>query len=224
MVERDTIQIFNSSEYSFKIVCGKAHHTIDPKHSIELHLCDDNSVEVEFVQLPQTVKWNIFKFFGFILGLIFIPILNLFLMEIPNFTDEISPLLVRARYLLKADITQETITLRLTESAYDGQSIKPPKIKFKNAETTLLNESYEINQKNIKDSIFYCIYSISFLVFLGFGLTTVAFININEIAIKIMLAVILFPLLLVPIISTIVSIREKKTHLYELLLTFIEPT
>ena len=222
MATSNTIRIFNHSEYCFKIIHDHNEYTLDPQHSVELYL-DDTSVEIELVQLSQTIRWNILKIFSLILGLIFIPILNLVLMVPLSFTNEISPLLVHGRYLLKADVTQETIILRLLESTYDGQCIKTPKIKFENTNLSLLKESYEINQKNIKGGIFYCIYNVSFLVFLGLCLTIIALINVDEIAIKIMIAVIVFPLLFVPIISTIVSIRKKKIQLYKLLSSFTKP-
>lgn len=221
MAKGDMIRILNHSEYSFQIICHHKQYILVPEQRVEL--CpDDSSIEIELIQLPQTIKWSLLKILSLIFGLILAPILNLFLMEFPTFTDGNSPLLIHAKYLLKADATQKDILLRLVESTYDGQSVKSPKITLENADISLLSESYEINQQSIKDSIFYCIYNRVFLAFLGLVLITLALINIHEIAIKILLVVIFFPLLLVPIISTIISARKQKKRLYERLASFTD--
>ena len=206
----------DESDCCFKMLCDGREYFIAPYHDVDFIYNEDRAT-IELIQMPKNRNWNILKILFLMIGCLLVPFLNIVFMNFPKFYDTVSPLLIRGKYVIKFNNLGEAIVLKPKKAVFDGNELIKPRIDVENGEIIPVEEKYDINHRDIKDCMFYCIYNICGLVVIGCVFVVLAILSINDIAAKIVIAVVLIPLFLVALITTIFSVVKKKTVLYKCL-------
>lgn len=201
-----------NSDFDFKMIYNEREYIIDKK-GVDLDF-NFNDVEIELIQLQKKDKFKIQNCILLILGLLLAPIINIVFMDFPKFYDMVSPLSIHGKYLLNIDSTKDKIILKFKDGKFDGKVLTKPKINIKNGSLVPITEFYDINHKDIKHSIFYCIYNISFLVSLGIILMILAFLSIENQAAKIIIGCFLSIFCIISWTTVFMDTQKKKGCLY----------
>lgn len=199
------------SNLTFKINYNDSEYILDRKHPVQLSF-DEQSIEFHITQL--TVKVNILNILCTIVGILIAPIVSLLFLSFPTFYDGLNPLLVKGKYIFTPDSSNNEILLKLQESRYNGKKLVKPNFSVNYGKLDIIEETYEINHRDIRNSILFCTYSIGIFIFLGLILLIFFAFSVSNLAVKIVSFALLIPLILISLISNIISIVKKRTQLY----------